>query len=58
MEDPTCHLCHRPAGSLLNRYGEPDGISPTTALGPLATCECGRVVCPECRDECCEKENG
>ena len=53
---PTCHRCQRPAGSLLNRYGEPDAISPTTPLGPLETCPCGRVVCPECRDECCDRE--
>lgn len=48
-----CHKCERPAGSLLNRFGEPDAISPNTPLGPVEACpDCGKPVCPECLEHC------
>lgn len=48
----TCHLCHRAAGSLVGRFGaDPDPMGGELVV---VECECGRDVCGECRDECCE----
>lgn len=52
MKPKTCSICDRPAGSLLDRFGIPDGIP----LGPIQRCDiCGRNACPDCmhESECC-----
>lgn len=56
-----CVVCQRHEGEQqLNRFREPDRISPGVPLGPVTACpKCGRLSCPDCQHDqvCCAPDH-